>query len=80
MNARNVEYVLGPAGQPFVRCPKCGGARIFRCWSHIEQGRCFKCGGSGFIPVSKRSRRSVALFAGRPVPAGRALVLVGGAS
>lgn len=28
-------------------CPRCGGSGIITCFNHIENGVCFKCGGSG---------------------------------
>jgi len=31
-----------------VECNRCVGSRVFRCWAHIEQGKCFRCGGTGY--------------------------------
>lgn len=30
-------------------CPKCNGQKSFQVWSHIVNGRCFTCGGSGVV-------------------------------
>ncbi len=34
-------------------CPRCNGSKVFRCWSHIANGRCFKCNGVGYT-LTKR--------------------------
>jgi hypothetical protein len=43
-------------------CHKCIGTKVFSCWSHIEGGRCFSCGGSGKVRVnlSAQKRRETA--------------------
>lgn len=30
-------------------CPRCAGAGYFRGFSHIKNGRCFKCNGTGNV-------------------------------
>lgn len=40
-----------------VSCGRCGGSGFFNCWGHINQGRCFLCGGSG---TRTRALRAVA--------------------
>ena len=30
-----------------TQCPKCGGTGNIPCFSHVEDGVCFLCGGSG---------------------------------
>jgi hypothetical protein len=29
-------------------CYRCNGAKIFKCWSHVWGGRCFKCAANGY--------------------------------
>ncbi|GAB3197274.1 hypothetical protein GCM10027293_11480 [Pontibacter aydingkolensis] len=31
-----------------IPCSRCGGQKYFKCYSHINGGACFKCGGYGF--------------------------------
>lgn len=33
----------------FIECPKCGGLGVLLSYYYVDQGRCFKCGGSGKI-------------------------------
>lgn len=32
-------------------CSKCLGTGRFSCWSHVSNGRCFRCMGAKFAPV-----------------------------
>ena len=36
-----------------VRCDRCGGSGYLPQYSHVEHGRCFKCGGEGVILCEK---------------------------
>jgi DnaJ-class molecular chaperone len=49
------ERRLTPAARamPALQCGKCDGSGKIRAFSHIENGSCFQCGGTGVI----RSRR-----------------------
>jgi len=33
-------------------CPKCSGAGSIDAFSRLEDGKCFRCGGSGRVPVA----------------------------
>ena len=36
-----------------IRCDRCGGSGYLPQYSHVEHGRCFKCGGEGVILCEK---------------------------
>jgi len=40
-----------------VKCDKCDGTGIIPIYMHVQNGVCFKCGGSGSIPESKLYNR-----------------------
>ncbi len=52
------------ASQSCQSCPRCGGIGHFSQWSHINEGRCFRCNGSGVdpsapAPKARRPRKTV---------------------
>ena len=44
-----------------VECPRCLGHGYFDQFLHVERGRCFKCGGAGYV----FERRSKGVVKGR---------------
>ncbi|MDU4051128.1 MAG: hypothetical protein E7H33_09450 [Clostridium perfringens] len=34
-------------------CPKCSGEKKLKEYAHVEEGRCFKCGGTGRLELTK---------------------------
>lgn len=44
-----------------VVCSRCSGAGFFTCYGHINGGRCFKCGGTGFT-FTKRGHAAYVLW------------------
>lgn len=40
-------------------CPRCNGTKVFRCWSHIASGVCFRCAGRGYL-LTKRGAKAAA--------------------
>lgn len=45
----------------FIPCPRCTGSGYFNCFSHINNGRCFKCGGTKTVPANNAAKNSRAL-------------------
>lgn len=41
-----------------VTCPKCLGARVFRTFLHVDNGRCFTCAGTGTIEITEEFRKA----------------------
>jgi len=39
-----------------VSCPKCSGSGQIEAFGHYAQGRCFDCGGAGWLEASKLTR------------------------
>ncbi len=35
-----------------TNCHRCNGLGYLACYSHIDNGRCFSCGGTGRVAVS----------------------------
>lgn len=47
-----------PAAKSIV-CPKCYGSKVFRSFSHIADGVCFRCGGAGVVDALKAGEHPV---------------------
>jgi len=41
-------------------CPRCGGKGFIEGFSHVNQGRCFSCNGSGSLPDTKKHTKAYA--------------------
>jgi len=39
-----------------THCPKCSGNKNLDCFSHIENGRCFLCSGTGVVTGAKAEK------------------------
>ncbi len=35
-----------------VTCPKCLGSKVFQPFAHIENGKCFRCAGTGVVDAA----------------------------
>ena len=49
MNTRE-EHTITSKGTEYtwIVCHRCLGSKVFECWGHVYNGKCFACGGSGF--------------------------------
>lgn len=41
-----------------MKCQKCDGSGFIPCFSHVEGGRCFRCGGNGREPLGVAPKKT----------------------
>jgi len=41
-----------------IECPRCNGSKYITGFSHIENGRCFLCGGAGVVSANTTDRKA----------------------